>query len=100
MEGLHAIGGVISAASAGALVLAAAAAGTLDAGHEWVRRAALVVTAVFAAQGFIGLFVMLTGGSFGEGLHLVYGLGLAAAVPLGLTFASDAPDRARSWVTQ
>jgi heme A synthase len=98
VDALHGIGAVASAAAAAILVLAAVGAGTIDRWHEWVRRLALVATGVFGLQGVVGLVLMLLGGEFREGLHLLYGLGLVFAVPLGLSFASDAPDRARSWV--
>ncbi|HET6380088.1 MAG TPA: hypothetical protein VFH63_03515 [candidate division Zixibacteria bacterium] len=98
MTELHALGAVASLVAAGGLLLLSAAAGALDRGHQWVSRAAPVATAVFALQAGIGLVVMVGGGAFGEGLHLLYGVALAVAVPLALTFASDAPQRARSWV--
>ena len=98
MNDLHGVAGMLTLAAAGGLVLAAAIAAILDRWHEGVRLLAGVAVGAFVLQVIIGLIVLVGGGSPGEGLHIVYAVGLVAVVPLALSFASDAPRRMRSAV--
>ena len=79
-------------------VLKLLSAAVLDRWHEGVRIIAGVAVGGFVLQVIIGLVVMIGGESPADGLHLLYGVGLVAVVPLALSFASDAPRRARSGV--
>jgi hypothetical protein len=98
MTGIHGAVGMLTMVAAGLLVLAAAIAAILDRWHEGVRIIAGVAVGGFLVQVIIGLIVMVGGRSPADGLHLLYGVGLVAVVPLALSFASDAPRRARSGV--
>lgn len=98
MPDLHAVIGWATLAAGAALLIASGLATALDRWHESVRRFTGIVLAVFAFQGATGLALLAMGNGPGEGLHIVYGLGLVAVIPLGATFASDAPPRARSAV--
>jgi heme A synthase len=91
--------GALVALGAGALFAAvAAAAAWRDTRHELVRRLALGLVAVFGVVAALGLVILASGESPADGLHLLYGAVLVGAVPFGLTFASEAPPRARSGV--
>jgi hypothetical protein len=69
-----------------------------DRGHDAIRPLIGLVLAVFVAQSLIGLVLLLGGGAPSEGLHLLYAIGLVVVIPLAQSFATDAPDRARSVV--
>lgn len=96
MSGLHGVAGMLTLVAGGLLVLAAAIAVILDRWHEGVRLLAGVTVGAFVLQVIIGLIVLVGGESPRDGLHLLYGAGLVAVIPIALSFASDAPRRARS----
>lgn len=98
MAAAHGALAVAAIVAAGLLASIGGVASWRDAGHEAVRRLASAATLVFGMVGAFGLGSLLTGGQPGEGLHLLYGLAMVGIVPLGLTFAADAPPRAQSGV--
>jgi hypothetical protein len=95
---LHHAGALTALAASGLLVAFAAVAAWRDVAHGWVQRMGLVLTGVYAAVAALGLLLLATGESPHDGLHLLYGLVLVAAVPIGMVFASEAPPQARSGV--
>jgi len=95
---LHEVGGLVALVAGGLFVVTAAVAAWRDLGHEIVRRLALVLVAVFGVVAAVGLAILASGGSPADGLHLLYGAVLIGVLPLGLSFASEAPPRSRSGV--
>jgi heme A synthase len=98
VTGLHVIGSVVSLVAAGMLVGGAGIAALFDRGHDAIRPLAVLVIGVFAVQSLLGVAVLVGGTQPSEILHLLYGIGLVAVVPLARTFAAEAPDRVRSGV--
>lgn len=98
MGSIHQVGALVALASVALLIAAAALAWWRDVAHEWVRRLALAAMAFFALEALAGLLLLAGGDAPDEGLHLLYGVALVGAMPIGLVFASEAPPRARSGV--
>lgn len=73
----------------------AAVAGRGFAAVEWLRRAGIGVAAIAVLA---GAFAYLTGARPAELLHLLYAVALLGALPLGATFAEEAPPTARAGV--
>ena len=98
MTAVHEAGALAALFVAIVLVAGAGLAAWRDVGHAWIRWLGLAVTALFGAVAIVGLFLLASGESPSEGLHLLYAAAVMGAVPIGLTFASEAPPRARSGV--
>jgi hypothetical protein len=98
MADVHAAAGMLTLVATALFLLSAAIAAVLDRWHEGARILAGVVLGAIVVQSGIGLVVMIGGDEPQEGLHLLYGVGLLAVIPLALTFASEAPRRSRSAV--
>jgi hypothetical protein len=96
VSGLHAAVGMFTLAAAAALLLAASVAALLDRWHEGARILAGVALGAFVVQSGIGLVVLVGGEEPRAGLHVLYGVGLVAVIPMALTFASETPRRTRS----
>lgn len=62
---------------------------------EWLRRGAVMVAAAAVA---IGALLFVTGARPGELLHLLYAVALIGILPLGASFAAEAPPGARAGV--
>ena len=97
MPSLHVIGGFAVLGVAAVLTLVAAGVALADRGHDLIPRLAGVALAAFAVQGLVGVVLLLSGTGPRDWLHVVYGVVLAGVVPLGSSFTSEAPPRARSW---
>jgi hypothetical protein len=95
---LHEVGALVALGAAALFVATAVVAAWRDVGHEVVRRLALALVVVFGVVAAIGLAALVSGGSPADGLHLLYGAVLIGAIPLGLSFASEALPRPRSGV--
>jgi len=98
VTGVHALVALVALGAAAVLLLAGALAAWRDVGHTWIYRLGIGVTGLFGVQAAIGLLLLATGKQPLEWLHLLYGAVLVAAVPFGLSFASEAPARDRSGV--
>lgn len=98
MTQLHAWAAVATIAAFAALAVVgglAAMTGRWAGLVHWLRWTALALGAV--ASG-IGLIVLVGGAQPTELLHLVYGVALVGILPLGATFAADAPPAPRAGV--
>jgi len=95
---VHELGALVALAAAGLLLAGGAAAAWRDLGHEWVHRLAVLATGLYGVVAAVGLLLLLSGESPRDGLHLLYGVVLFGTVPAGLSFATEAPPRARSGV--
>lgn len=98
MTELHQIGANVALAGMAFLSLVAGVAAWRDVAHEYVRVLSLAIAGLFAVVAAVGLLLLAGGEGPREGLHLLYGALVVAAVPMGLTFASEAPPRSRSGV--
>lgn len=98
MTEFHQVGALAALAALAFLVAAAGVAAWRDLAHAWIRGLALAATGLLAIVAGIGLLLLASGEAPREGLHLLYGAAVVAAVPIGLTFASEAPPRSRSGV--
>lgn len=97
MVELHGIGALVVIAAAGLFTVATGVI-ALRGGSpilEWLRRA---MVALIGIQVAIGAVVYLTGRRPHEELHLLYGLVLLGILPLGSSFAEEAPPGPRAWV--
>lgn len=91
MSELHAIGAIVVLVAVAALAVGSGVSAWLD---RWPRPAEAlrrVVLALIAAQVALGAASWLSGDRPREPLHLLYGIGLLAVVPLAQSFAEDAP---------
>ena len=72
------------------------ALGALNRGPTKGYRGALVIAeAVAIVQGLVGLVLLLTRG-VANGIHVLYGLALVAALPIAVTFVRDRQPRGQS----
>jgi hypothetical protein len=108
MADLHAVLGILVLAAAVTFTVAAAAAarfasvgpsaaapgGTIG----WIERFRVALTVAIVIQMSLGALLFAREHRPAETIHLLYGLAAVAALPLGSTFASEAPGRARLWV--
>lgn len=97
MTGLHAIGALVVMIAAGLFTLGTGVVALRGGSSlvEWFRRAMLALIGIQVA---IGAVVYLTGHRPHEELHLLYGLLLLGVLPLGSSFAEEAPPGPRAWV--
>lgn len=98
MSTLHALGAVVILA---ALALLAIGSGVSAWQDRWHRPAELLRRAVLGLIGLqvvIGGVLWLSGERPREPLHLLYGIGILALIPLAESFAVDAPPNLRRGV--
>lgn len=98
MTQLHGLIGMVAFFGAMLFVAIAAVMTRLSRGHVWLDRLVRLFEALLVVQVAIGALVYLSGVRPAEGIHLLYGLVILAALPLASSFASDAPPRPRSAV--
>lgn len=98
MSSLHVLGALAALAISVLLAVGGGLASWRDLLHEPMRIAAFAAVAVYGLVALLGIATMITGPAAREWLHFVYAAALLGAVPLGLTFASEAPPRARTGV--
>jgi hypothetical protein len=98
MTQLHAWSALAAAVVFALLAIGAGAASLLGRGFVllgWLRLATMAVALVAVA---IGALLFATGARPDELLHILYGIALIAVLPLAMTFAEEAPVKARAGV--
>jgi hypothetical protein len=94
----HLVAALVVLGAAAIVTVAAGGAAIIDRGQAAVTGMARAFAGLAVAQGAIGVILFATGRAPGETLHLLYGLALAAVMPLALNFAEDVPGRPHSAV--
>jgi len=88
---LHALGATITLGALAALAIGSGVSAWLDRWHGFADLLRRVVLALIAVQVALGAAAWLGGDRPRESLHLLYGIGLLALLPLAQSFAEDAP---------